>query len=456
MLRSILTLTAVFITIHLQAQTWDVYDIDFGAKPAIAIDSLDQVHIAYMLEETDGGFIRHALWKDGRFDTTLIDQAYYYGPLDIAISPEGHPHIAVHHHEDENEYIYRWDGLLWEALPVVSEGHDGWDNSLTFDQAGNIHTSSIDPAQFGSGEGVEYGFFDGTEWTKESISAGPASYEYSTCIQVDSEGHPHIVFYDDFGDNLVYAHKKSGKWLNFTIANKGGLFASMVLDENDEPHITYYEQLAGDVGLVRYVRLVADEWTSEVIDELENVPLGFTGARNMTALAIDRFGQLIVCYGDRKVVKYATLLADGWTTEFIADHTQNDTLLGAQVDLVLDSERRPHITFFTLESEFPVSGTIRYATRDVLASQQDVLATPRFWKVFPNPVEDQLQIEWNTKHKQPREVQMRLIDLDGKVILGKMLTTNQMNLSLANLTAGVYHLQIKVNGAWQTQKIVKL
>jgi hypothetical protein len=438
----------------IQAQTWDLYPVDFGGKPAIAVDGSDQVHLAYMLEETDGGFIRHAVWRDGQVDTTLIDQAYYYGPLDIAISPDGYPAIAVHHHDDEDEYIYRWDGLLWEALPVRSEGHDGWDNSITFDQAGNIHTSSIDPAQFGSAAGVEYGFFDGTEWTKDSIDAGPASYEYSTCIQVDSEGKPHLVFYDDFGDNLVYAHQQNEAWENFTIANKGGMFASMVLDENDEPHITYYEQLVGDVGLVRYVRRVDEEWVSEVIDELENVPLGFTGARNMTALAMNSDGQLQVCYGDRKVVKYATLWEGNWQTEFVVDHTATDTLLGAQVDLAIDSRGGAHITFFTLENEFPVSGTIQYGVKRFFSSQQEVTTTPFSWHLSPNPVNDYLLIEWT--EAMPPTTLARLVDANGRILNTTTLSADRLDWKVAGLSAGVYHLQLLVNGMWETRRVVKL
>lgn len=436
------------------AQTWTFQDVDFGAKPAIVVDAQDRPHLAYMLEETNGGFIKHAMLQDTGFQITLIDQAYYYGPLDIAVHSNGHLAIAVHHHNDENEYIYYWDGLFWEALAVASEGHDGWDNALTFDSEGKLHSSSIDPAQFGSELGVEYAYYDGNVWLKESIGAGPASYKFATDIQVDTNNVPHIVFYDDFGDKLVYANKVSGDWKNYIAASKGGAFPSMILDDNGRPHIVYYEQVAENTGRVHYVRYENGSWQSEVVDELSDVPISFTGARRVTSLAKDSQGNLHLCYGDRQKVNYAIRQNETWTIEEIANYTTSDTLLGAQVSLALDSRDQAHITYFVLASTSPVSGTIRYGIRRLLSHHESVISPTFNWQIQPNPVHDELFISWKNTMNPPTH--FRLLSTDGRILSSQFIKDkNTFTYATQNLPNGTYYVQMRTAEGWQTQKMVK-
>ncbi|MEM9888784.1 MAG: T9SS type A sorting domain-containing protein [Bacteroidota bacterium] len=429
-----------FFPIFLYAQNWTFEHVDFGAKPAIAIDKKDRPHIAYLLEDTPG-FLKNAILQDTGFQITLIDQAYYYGPLAIAMDSKGRPAIALHHHDDEDEYIYRWDGAFWEALPVASEGHDGWDNAIAFDSQNNIHTSSIDPAQFGSGEGVEYAYFDGNVWTKESIQAGPAQYEFSTCIQVDQSDVPHLVFYDDIGDNLVYANRTSGAWENQTIANKGGMFASLVLDESNLPHISYYEQIEGDIGCIHYTYFDGENWQDEVMDTLYHVPIAFTGARNLTALAKDVKGKLHLAYSDRKVLKYATLEASFWQVEELLNYTKSDTILGAQTALAIDSRSNPHITYFELLDKSPVSGNIMYARPSIVSSITPPVQGELQIELSPNPAKEQILVTINAIPS--KGLTASLLDHKGQLIrVSKMSEKGSIAWSLTQLASGVYIVQI--------------
>ncbi|MEM9847125.1 MAG: T9SS type A sorting domain-containing protein [Bacteroidota bacterium] len=441
------------LTLSLSAQEWNFQYVDFGAKPDIAVDKKGSVHIAYMLEETPG-FIKHAQAQDTGFQITTIDQAYYYGPLAIALDAEGKPAIAVHHHDDEDEYVYRWDGVFWEALPIPSEGHDGWDNSLAFDSQNNIHTSSIDPAQFGSGDGVEYAYYDGNVWTKESIQAGPAKYEFSTCIQVDQNDVPHLVFYDDIGDNLVYANRVSGEWANETVANKGGMFASLVLDANNLPHISYYEQVEGEAGNVHYTYFDGEAWQSMVVDQLNYVPISFTGARNLTALAKDDKGTLHLAYSDRKVLKYATLAQETWQIESLLDYTESDTLLGAQTGLGVDSAGNPHITYFELLDQSPVSGNIMYASKPVLSNTNPVVALPFTVKLLPNPASEKLRIVFDVMPKQA--VSLQLFSSEGRLLKNETVQAQAaVDWDLEDLPKGFYSLQIRCGTQKWSEQLVK-
>ena len=158
-----------------------------GVKPAIEVDSSGQPHIAFMFESTPG-FVKHAKLDGGAFVETLVGSAYYYGPLDIAINGDGVPAIAVHNHDYEDENVFTQGISGWNSYRVVHDGHDGWDNSIAFDSKGRIHTSSVDPSQFGSTSGVEYAWLDEENvWHVESIGSAPLPYKFSTSIRIDEK-----------------------------------------------------------------------------------------------------------------------------------------------------------------------------------------------------------------------------------------------------------------------------
>ncbi len=84
----------LFRTSYCDAQfRWSTREIDDGAKPAVAIDGVDNVHIAYMLEASPG-FVKHAeINPDNSITIELVDEGYFYGPLDIAVGLDDLPHI---------------------------------------------------------------------------------------------------------------------------------------------------------------------------------------------------------------------------------------------------------------------------------------------------------------------------------------------------------------------------
>lgn len=142
-------------------QDWNLKTVDFRVKPSIAVDRNGEVQIGYMLEALPG-FVNHAQLVGDEFVLTNIDSAYYYGPLAMTVDQQNRPAIALHNHDDEDQNIY-WKnaGQSWSRLQVDHAGHDGWDNSIAFDSQNRPRTSSIDPSQFGSIDGVEYAWYDG-------------------------------------------------------------------------------------------------------------------------------------------------------------------------------------------------------------------------------------------------------------------------------------------------------
>ena len=358
------------IQVGLMAQNWTFMDLGQGVKPAIAMDDADRPHIAFMLE-AQPGFIKHGVLDNGQFQITTPGIAYYYGPLDIAVAPNNRPAIVTHHHNQQNEVYYYQDNQgQWIEEFVMSSGHDGWDNGIVFDALGNPHTSSVDPSNFGSMDGVEYAWKDAGGWHKESIGSVPISYMFSTSIALDGNGMPHICFYSGNMDELYYASKASGFWQIESVATSGGMFPSLVLDSNQKPHIAYYERINGDMGKVIYANKVTSNWTFQDVGPLMNTPITFSGARRVTSLKYHN-NQLHLSYGDRDVVKYARMMNGNWVSQTVVDVSGVATIFGAQTSLALDSNDRPHITYFEVTNLGPLDGIVKYAFLDIVDADND-------------------------------------------------------------------------------------
>ncbi|MCP3931424.1 MAG: T9SS type A sorting domain-containing protein [Bacteroidetes bacterium] len=76
--------------------------------------------------------------------------------------------------------------------------------------------------------------------------------------------------------------------------------------------------------------------------------------------------------------------------------------------------------------------------------------------VFPNPSKDFLNIRFNSK--TARDVEINLVDVNGKVVYGQIIHLNTgqqlIPLSTAHLVAGFYFLQLKSEGVILTKKLI--
>ena len=309
------------------------------------------------------GFVNHAVLTAGAWDISTVATGYFYGPLDIAVDQSGTPHIAWHNHDQEDEaYAVLSDGQ-WATQIVHHDGHDGWDNSLALDSAGRPHTASIDPSQFGSQSGVEYATFDGSSWQVEEVGSGPTPYEFGTAIVVDSLDRPHVAWYENAGKDLKYAVKEEGVWRITTVDDAGdtGRFPSMVLDQQDNPLISYYAPTGSTAGTIKLARWNGSEWDTQEIDSLDNVFPGFHGARRTSSVSLGPDGDPLVAYADEGVLKVAWLDGSQWIAETVM--RAGDLPLGQQVSLAVDASGVLHLTFSddTVKGGPGVVGSVKYA-----------------------------------------------------------------------------------------------
>jgi len=315
------------------------------------------------MSEATPGFLKVAVLNGGAWDVSTVTTGYLYGPLDIALDSDGTPQIVWHNHDNEDGSYGRLENGEWVNTDIRSSGHDGWDINVALDSSGSPHVLSVDPAQFGSQNGLEYATLDGETWTVETVGTGPLPYEFGNSIAIDSQDRPHIVWFDDQGKDLKYAIRDSGGWTISIVDSAGdvGRYPSLALDQDGNPVVSYYQILSESSGAIKLARWDGSQWNVQRIDQLDDVFTGFFGARKTSSVLLDADGNPIVAYSDESVVKLASWNGDGWDIETVA--TADKEPLGQQVSMALDGQGVLHITFADVRQKGRpgVLGTVMYA-----------------------------------------------------------------------------------------------
>lgn len=339
------------------ATNWLVADVGSGTKPSFDFDASGRIHVMGMTE-TPGGVVWHAVADAmfGPWSTQTVATGYFYGPGDLRVDPTGSAHMAWHDHSLENPVHGRVTATgQVDTFVIDTPGtHDGWDSGLTISPSGTVHQSSINPLNFGASESLQYGSFDGSNWSYEVgvPGSGPTMYGFNTALAIDTIGNPHIAYcratdWTSPGE-LMYACRTVGTWQVSCVVSGGirGRFPSLALDHWDRPHVAWLDIDSGDtsVGYVRYSVLNAGEWTVEDVDTLSNVKLGFPDARKSVSLLLDDAWRPHVAYGDERTIKYAEKPFATWDITSVLAHSE--AAYKSLVVLRRDLSGRPGIVFW--------------------------------------------------------------------------------------------------------------
>jgi len=187
-----------------------------------------------------------------------------------------------------------------------------------------------------------------------------------TSIDLDSNENPHISYYDETKGDLKYARWTGFGWLVETVDSDGdvGLYTSLALDVSNRPHISYYKRTNGEL---RYARHNGIQFQIQVVDDIGDAGL-------YTSLALNSSNSTYISYYEKTggSLRLAKLNGTIWETEDVDDSDD----VGLYTSIALDFEDSLHITYYDA-----TNGDLKYIKRTktgwwiaprIIDSRQDV------------------------------------------------------------------------------------
>ena len=346
---------------------WSLTQISTGIKPVIALDPAGEPAIAFLDERLAEGYVSFASRAAGWTVDELVE-GYFYGPIGLDFDPAGVPHIVYHDHQSD-QFVQMLGDLThavradsgWEITAAADDGHDGWDSVIAIGDDGVVRAAGIDPAQFGSSDGVEYYELVDGVWEITSVSDGEAiAYEFNVDLQIAPDGQPALTYFSTTDEDLIYARRGAdGIWTRQVVDEAGdvGRYSSLAFSPDGTAHVAYWDATNGQV---KHAANPSGNWQTTSIESLAGVEPGQEGARRIVAIDVDSSGTPVVVFSDTTGIWYGRGDDDGRAVDQIV--TAGSRPLGQLVSMRLDQSDVAHIAFFEVTGNHPLAGLIGYLT----------------------------------------------------------------------------------------------
>lgn len=286
-------------------------------------------------------------------NVSTIDYGDYYylnGEVSIALDSNNSPHIA-YRTRSTSTVMYTelgsngWNGVsLSQVLNMGIIAPDPSGLSLALDSDGNPHISYYDRWD----GNLEYVWRDSNGWHHEPV--GPGTYMNGplggpgwTCsLVLDSANNPHVSFVN-VNRAVCYASRINGAWQVQVVSDLSqSLFSSypsLVLDSTGKPCVAFQEQYSsyGEYSSnFMLARFDGTNWIRTSIEYSADSIIGVSGI----SLALDSTGNPHVSYIRDGNLVYAVWSGNGWVKSTLASGG-----VSGDTRLALDSGDNPHISY---------------------------------------------------------------------------------------------------------------
>ena len=158
----------------------------------------------------------------------------------IAVDSNDNPHIA---YGIDNLYYTTLSNGVWSS-PIVLDQTVGREISMIIDSSDNIHIASN---KFITGGDLNYTSYVSGTWSTETVASASSLYPGPTAIAVDSAGDVYIAMIQEAasgGSNTNYLsvyNNSGGSWSSDFIDSGalGDYSVDLAIDSNDVTHLYY-------------------------------------------------------------------------------------------------------------------------------------------------------------------------------------------------------------------------
>ena len=245
------------------AQEWNFHVVDdagdMGYYSRIAVTSGGIPHILY---KSSSGNVHIAWWVpdgmgSGHWERRSITGSSSTSDLiRLAIDSYDQVHVAYATYSTSPGIwygIYDPSTESWTLGPVLATSHRGPFDMTLYEDAGDVTVVlaiTYSNVLYVSRRDPDTGTWsDETAYSSSAVSQTPS-------VAVDSGGRVHVSFYETAGNNLMYAtDSRGGGWAAEYVDIPGtvGYYSSIVIDTGDVPYIVYYDSTNDDLKWARLV-----------------------------------------------------------------------------------------------------------------------------------------------------------------------------------------------------------
>jgi hypothetical protein len=262
---------------------WEAWAPDYGANGSLSIDKYDRPHISYSYPysvlignvSVPRSDLKYAYWNGQSWQIQTIEYGGKIGTENsLALDSQMRPHIAYRDFGVESGKLKyaSWNGSEWQIQVVDNQVDAGKDPSLALD---SVDRPCISYA--GGDYSLKYASHNGTTWQIQTVETSVVQYSLPNSLALDQDDRPHISYYDNGRSILKYAVWNGSGWQVEIVdaSNSPGLSNSLALDNENSPHISYYEGISGDLKYAT-VDVAMEDWDGDGwandYDNCPNVP----------------------------------------------------------------------------------------------------------------------------------------------------------------------------------------
>lgn len=250
-------------------------------------------------------------WQQGRVPSA---QGGQYSS--IRLDKYGNAHVSSHSPLTHSLTYSFWDSRIKRWFGTRVDSGAGW-TSLALDSKQRPH---IAYHEWGTGR-LKYAYWDGTTWQKQPIMVPAERIGYAASLALDADDRPRISFYEEFGLGLVKTRLRFVSWngqyweLRTIDSDEGsGKFQSLALNSAGWPRIAYANVRSETAGL-RFAYWDGRQWVTEILEGGSRAPMPMYSV----GMALDASDVPHITYCDYKsrLVKYAVKRNGAWHKEVV-------------------------------------------------------------------------------------------------------------------------------------------